>query len=411
VDHVASIRLVKRRDNRHVKHAVFGQHHLRQREDHVTHVQVGRGGTGLGGILTPGGRQQRAVHGVDAHGRLVVVGIINADRLQRSHRVWCVVMIAIHISVGAGRGVTVVVHVNCGRGRRADPYRAAILSGQWDVTVTRRPADRQRRRQQFLRDQGVAPIPASAGAVAIVPNRGAVVGANGHKDRAVVGIKTRPRTGRHYVTVGSPGGHAEAGGARAGLGINGNGARLVRIIDEHVAVAVAHRADRGHITGAQHCQWRDVEPAVFILLLAVDIAGDQVDLDGQVAGDAGVAVERYPAGCAAEEVGASGAERGGIVGVPISIRVDADRCAVIGGHDEQPGVLKHRAGGDILTHRQAEVGAVAAGVIHLQRPGQYGAGVRIPHGAGDRHHLGRRQFVARVEVGAGAARVGGHVVA
>ena len=89
------------------------------------------------GVLAPGRGDQRAVHGVNFHARLVFARIENLQGLQRGHGEIRVVFVAVRVGQRAVC-VAMVIYINRGVRQRRDPNRTAIHSA---VRAARRPAN------------------------------------------------------------------------------------------------------------------------------------------------------------------------------------------------------------------------------------------------------------------------------
>ena len=115
-------------------------------------------------VFTPGSGQQRPIHRVELHPRLVPVrsGIKNLSLLKTLQNDRLVVVVSCGVDQWARRGISVIVDIDSRVRRRSHINRTAVpvwLSVVVGIIGARPPPHNQLWRQVLRRNRGVAPIP------------------------------------------------------------------------------------------------------------------------------------------------------------------------------------------------------------------------------------------------------------
>ena len=274
-------------------------------------------------------------------------------------------MAAVGIGQRPRRRVAVVVHVE-GRGvYRHHPGRAAVGRA---IGGARPPAHDGHRRQIAPRHQAEAPV---VGVVVLRRGHDARAhGGDGEEITAAAGVEVGAGVGRHLVLVNAARRHGEAATARLRLVLDGD-KRPVRVVEENVgflgiAGVSVHRGAAHGIVVAVIPLSCGIEHVPARLVVRADVAGDQVHLyrprgrHRGPAADAAVHLSTLPL-----------VQRLCDVHSAVAVAVYLHHGTVLGGHDQQPHVLKHLVSVDIHAHGRFEVGAVLAGVLDFHGSGQH----------------------------------------
>ena len=288
----------------------FGHDGRGEGGDGGSDIEEGVAGTGDCGVLAPGTSDEGAVEGVEAHGGLVAIGVVDAEGLEGLDGQADIASLAGGIGDGTG-AVAIVVDVECGIGDGGDPDGAAVLG---EVGAAGAPADDEGGGEAAGRDEAEAPV------VDVV---GAGAGTDGDDTEESViesAIEVDTRVLGHLVAEGVVGGDGEGGGAGAGGGGDGDGEGVGVVEEAEGLVTVGGGADGGVVANAPLVGGGDAEPAR--LVISADVTGHEVDLDGLIGGDSGASED-----AGGREVDLTFVERDrgleGAVGVGIDLNLGA----------------------------------------------------------------------------------------
>ncbi len=367
---------------------------LRERQHRGAHIQKRIARPCHRRILAPGRGDQGAIEGIDPHGGLVLIGIVDDLRLQGRHRKVGVITIPVGIGERT-RLVSIVVHIQYGGAHGRDPDRTAILA---QVTAARPPAHLSDRGEIALRHQGEAPV------VYVVRGRVGAHRFHGKVRRAVRTLELGPRILRHLVLVGPVGRHGKVGGTNLGRDQDGQGAGA-RIVDEHIGRIAIPCSPHGRVIGgAPLVGWIKGEPARFVV--RPDIARDQMNLNrlgGQHAGPLQHAAI-HPGGLTAVK------RENRLIG-PIGILVQTHRRAVFGRHDKQVHDLVHAGRGYIFANRGDKLGAVIEHGTDFNGVSQHAARVQGPSGTRNDNSFGCSNAIPSIVEDGGRTPRQGHIIA
>ena len=366
----------------------------REGQNRRPHVQLLRlAAPRVGGILTPGRGDQRAVGGPETRSGLVVVALEEQNRHQIADSSEDLVAVVAEGVLAAtwtvADTVAVLVDVDVGGGATGepgggDPQRAGVLG---EVGAPGSPAHHRRRRQRAFGNQREAPV--VNGGVAIDRGHGeervARAGEARRRGRRVEGDLELHRRLRRDVDRGGAGQlvHGDA---------DGRGGRVVEV-DVHL-VSRDRGADRAVVgvtpRGARH----EAVPPAFVGRRLVRGEQTHLHVGGRGHGRAGQDVgDSDPS----DELAVALIQVEREVRRAVAVGVDLDDGGVLFRHDREADELEGSRR-QVLPDGDLERGAPPVDVEHLDRAAELRlhAG-RGPGRSGHRHQLGRGDLVAAVE--------------